>query len=213
MSPLVKKLLIAGGLFVVLLGTTLTVLSFGFDKTSVRTHAVSGPITAIVVKSDDGNIDLEPGGKGVDVRETQHYVFGKPALEQKVAGGVLTIDSSCESHLVRCYSDLRVSVPAGVGVTVETDSGDVSANGIDVRRAHAYSDSGDVELDLVGSPRLAWAHTDSGDVSVTVPRGDYAVEADTDSGETDVDGVVRNDRAPRSIDAYTDSGDVDVQAR
>jgi hypothetical protein len=53
-------------------------------------------------------------------------------------------------------------------VTVEADSGDIAAEGIDVREAHVRSDSGDIGLDLAGRQSVVWAHTDSGDVETTV---------------------------------------------
>ncbi|MGH2941938.1 MAG: DUF4097 family beta strand repeat-containing protein [Solirubrobacteraceae bacterium] len=245
-----KKLLLAAAVLIVLVGGALTALNLAFDETKVETHTISEPVRAIVVKSDSGDVDLVPGDTPIEVRETQHYVFEQPTLERDVRDGVLTLDSRCGGNVVRCYSDLRVTVPAGVDVTVEADSGDVEARAIDVRSARATSDSGDVRLELAGSQRLAWAHTDSGDVDVvavdareidaqtdsgdvavqagasarrvaartdsgdvrvTVPPGDYAVDARTDSGDTDIDGIARDDRAPRSIAAQTDSGDVTLR--
>jgi hypothetical protein len=38
------------------------------------------------------------------------------------------------------------------------------------------------------------------------------VDAETDSGDVDVHGIVRDDRAAKSITARTDSGDVTVRA-
>jgi DUF4097 and DUF4098 domain-containing protein YvlB len=156
------------------------------------------------------------------VRETQHYVSKRPTLDRKLAGGVLTIDSHCNAVVLRCLADLRVTVPAGVKVAVEADSGDIAAEGIDVREAHVQSDSGDIGLELAGRQALVWAHTDSGnvdttvaaarevdaetdsgDVEVTVPHGDYAVDAATGSGDVQLDGIARNDYAPRSIKART----------
>jgi hypothetical protein len=226
MSRPIKKLLIAAGCLAVVSGGTYTAANFGFDETSVKTHAITQPVRSIVVKSGSGDIDLVPGGAKVEVRETQHYVSTKPTLHQDVRDGVLTLDSDCGSHLLRCYADLRVGIPAGTKVTVEADSGNVDGHGIDVRDMHANSDSGNVRLELVGSQRRAWAHTDSGNVdivadavavdartdsgnvTVTVPRGDYAIDTHTDSGDTKIDGIARNDHAPKSIQATTDSGNV-----
>jgi hypothetical protein len=225
MSPLIRNLLIAAGLLVVA-GGAYTVVNFAFDHTAVKTHTIAQPVRSIVVKSGSGDVDLVPAGAKVEVRETQHYVSTKPTLHQDVRDGVLTLDSGCGSHLLRCYSDLRVSVPAGTKVTVEADSGNVDGHGIDVRDMHANSDSGNVRLELVGSQQRAWAHTDSGNVdivadalavdaktdsgnvTVAVPRGDYAVDTHTDSGDTRIDGIIRNDHSRKSIQARTDSGDV-----
>ena len=49
---------------------------------------------------------------------------------------------------------------------------------------------------------------------VTVPTGgEYRVDATTAAGDVSVDGVVRNDRALRSISATADAGDVTVRGR
>jgi hypothetical protein len=45
-----------------------------------------------------------------------------------------------------------------------------------------------------------------------VPRGDYAIDTHTDSGDTNIDGIARNDHAPKSIQARTDSGNVTLGA-
>lgn len=226
-----SKLLVGGALLLTSVGGGLGVVNYALDDTKVNTYAISGPVHEIVVKSGSGNVDLIPAGTAVEVRETQHYVSKKPTLDRTLAGGVLTIDSHCDSVLLRCLADLRVTVPAGVKVTVEADSGDIAAKGIDVREAHVKSDSGDIALELAGRQAVVWAHTDSGDVEttvaaarevdaqtdsgdvdVTVPRGDYAVDAATDSGDVKVDGIARNDHAPKSIKARTDSGDVTLRA-
>jgi hypothetical protein len=199
-----KKLLLAIVLLVVIVGGGLAVVNVAFDHTKVKTHAVTQPVREIVVKSSSGDVDLVPGGKRIEVRETQHYVFKKPKFEQDVKNGVLTLDSDCDGSVFECYADLRVPVPAGVEVTVEADSGDVDAHGIDVRNAHVQSDSGDLRLELPGRQSLVWAHTDSGDVDAAVDA--RAVDAQTDSGDVAVDAG----RDVRRIVARTDSGDVTV---
>jgi hypothetical protein len=222
---IMKKLLIGAGVLAVA-GGGYTAVNFAFDETAVKTHTIAEPVRSIVVKSGSGDVHLVPAGGKVEVRETQHYVSTKPTLRRDVRNGVLTLDSGCGSHLLRCYSDLRVSVPAGTKVTVEADSGNVDGRGIDVRDIHANSDSGNVRLELTGSQQRAWAHTDSGNVdivadalavdaktdsgnvNVTVPRGDYAVDTHTDSGNTKIGGITRNDQSPKSIQASTDSGNV-----
>jgi hypothetical protein len=208
MSSRIRKLLIATGCLAVVSGGAYTVVNFGFDETAVKTHTISQPVRSIVVKSGSGDVDLVPAGAKMQVRETQHYVSTRPTLHQDVRNGVLTLDSDCDSTFLRCYADLRVSVPGGTKVTVEADSGNVDGHGIDVRDVHANSDSGNVRLELVGSQRRAWAHTDSGNVAVAVPRGEYAVQTHTDSGETSIDGITPDDRAPKSIEARTDSGNI-----
>ena len=267
-----KKALILVALLVVLLPAGLVLADVAFENTKVATHTFPGPIDEIVVRSDGGDVQLVAArGRGVEVRETQHYLLEEPTLERDVAGGVLTLEARCDVSFVTCFSDLRVSVPAGTKLTVDSDSGDVEARGIDVGEAGVQSDSGDVRLELRGRQRFVRVHadsgdvdvatrdvrsvdaqtdsgdvvvttrgtrdvdaqtdsgdvvvavstlprrilaaTDSGDVRVEVPRGAYAISTATDSGDVKVDGISRDDRAPRSIGARTDSGDVTLNGR
>lgn len=267
-----KKALILVALLVVLLPAGLVLADAAFENTKVTTHAFPGPIDEIVVRSDRGDVELVPGrGRGVEVRETQHYLLQEPTLERDVERGVLTLEARCDASFVTCFSDLRVSVPAGTKLTIDSDSGDVEARAIDVGEARVQSDSGDMRLELIGRQGLVRAHadsgdidvvtahvvavdartdsgdvvvttraardieaqtdsgdvvvavrgrprrvvagTDSGDVRVEVPSGDYAVTAETDSGDVKLDGILRNDRAPRAIEARTDAGDVTLNGR
>jgi hypothetical protein len=200
-----KKLLLAVVVLLAVVAGALAVVSVAFDRTTVKRHAIKGPVSAIVVKSGAGDVDLVPAGARLEVRETQHYVLTKPKFEQAVAGGVLTIKSDCNTTFLRCYADLRVTVPPGATVTVEADSGDVDATGIGPRSARLHSGSGDVRLRLVGRQLLASAQTDSGDVDV-VTAAALTIDAQSDSGDVTVDAG----GSPRRTAARSDSGDVTV---
>ena len=52
-----------------------------------------------------------------------------------------------------------------------------------------------------------------GDVELVLPDAAYATDTDTDVGEIDVQGVVQDDRAPRSVTAKTDVGDIAIAGR
>jgi hypothetical protein len=199
-----KKLLLVVVVLLVVIAGGLAVVDTTFDQTKVKRHTIAaGPVREIVVTSAAGDIDLAPAGARVEVRETQHYVLTKPKLDLAVAGGVLTVESHCGAKVLACYADLRVTVPAGVAVTAEADSGDVDATAIGARNARLRSDSGDVRLQLVGRQQLAWAHTDSGDVDV-VAADALDVDAQSSSGDITVNAGGR----PRRIVARSDSGDV-----
>ena len=122
-----RKLILVIALLVVLVSGALAVVNFAFDETTVKTHTVAESVREIVVTSDSGDVDLIPAAKQVEVRETQHYVLSKPTLRRNLMNDVLRLDSDCNGKLVKCYIDLRISVPAGIEVTVEADSGDVDA--------------------------------------------------------------------------------------
>jgi DUF4097 and DUF4098 domain-containing protein YvlB len=200
-----KKLLLVLVPLFVLAVAALLVVNLALDKRSVETHTVAGAVREIVVRSDSGDVDLVPADGRVVVRETQHYVIDKPKLDMDMAGGVLTLDTHCKSLAFNCSTDLRITVPAGVKVSVDADSGDVEGRRVAVRETHIESDSGDVSLELTGRQDLVWAHTDSGSVDVKAPDVS-ALDAETDSGDVDVDAG----GMPRRVVAHTDSGDVDV---
>ncbi len=202
-----RNLLLVVVVLLVIVAGVWAAANFGFDQTKVKADTVYGTIDEIVVKIDNGDVDLVPAFKLIQLRETQHWVLSKPELERTRKDGVLTIESRCaaEAVILKCYSDLRIAVPPGVKVTVEADSGDVDLRGTDVSSVHAETDSGDIEMDLAGRQRLVFASSDSGDLDV-VARAARAIDAQTDSGDVTVD----TGGLPRRVVAGTDSGDVEV---
>jgi len=189
--------------------------NFGFEQTRAQTDTVYGAVRQIVVESERGDVDLVPARRRIEVRQTRHWVLSRPKLEQTRKNGVLTLKSTCpaEAVVLKCYSDLRVAVPAGLYVMIQADSGDVDVRGPNLREVHAETDAGDIELDLRGLQEHVVAGSDSGDVEVAVPRGAYRIRARSGSGDADVSGLRRNGRSLQSVHARTDSGDVSVRAR
>jgi len=203
-----KKALLIAAAVIVVVPATLALLGVVLGHEKITTHPVDGTVRAIVVNSDSGDVRFIRAGTQVQVRETQHYVLKKPKLEQDLTDGVLTLETTdCGVYFFNCSTDLRVTVPAGVRINVQADSGDVHVDGIDVADVRTESDSGDLHLDLVGRQARVWAHTDSGDVHVDSDDA-RAIDAETDSGDVHVEARGR----PRRIVADTDSGDVHVRA-
>jgi hypothetical protein len=203
-----KKTSLLVALLVILIPGALVLADVAFQSTQVITHRFPGPIDAIVVRADRGDVALVAArGRGVTVRETRRYVLRQPTLDRDLHAGVLTLDAHCDARFVTCLSDLRVSVPAGAMVTVRSDAGDVEARRVDVAQARLRSDAGDIRLELLGRQRLVRARADSGDVDV-VARDARAVDVQTDSGDV----VVTAGAAP-SVAARSDSGDVVVAVR
>jgi DUF4097 and DUF4098 domain-containing protein YvlB len=151
-----------------------------------------------------------------------------------VTGSTLTVSGSCPDAgpLNRCKADLDLAIPFDADVVVHGDSGDISAErlaghlmlttdsgnvaGHDLNPAtmSATTDAGNVDLDFSTQPVSIHANSDSGDVEVTVPAGgEYRVDATTNAGDVEVQGILRNDHAGRSITATADAGDVTVHGR
>lgn len=203
-----RKALLGLVLLAVVAAGGLVVVNLVLDRTHRTTQTVAEPVHAIVVKSGAGDVDLVPTGGRIEVRQTQHYVLKKPTVKLNVKDGVLTLDSDCTAIVLTCYADVRATVPRGIDVTVEADSGDIDAREVDAGSVHVNSDSGDVALGLVGRQRLVWAHADSGRVEVIAANA-RAVDAQSDSADVTVD-VFR--RAPRRVVARSDSGFIQVLA-
>jgi len=202
-----KKALLIAAAVIVLTPAALALLGVVLGHEKITTHPVAGTVREIVVNSDSGDVRFIRTGTRVQVRETQHYVLRKPTLEQDLTDGVLTLETDCDTFFFNCSTDLRVTVPAGVRINVQADSGDVHADGVDVADVRTQSDSGDVHLDLVGRQARVWAHSDSGDVHVDSDDA-RAIDAQTDSGDVHIQARGR----PRRLVADTDSGDVHVRA-
>lgn len=201
-----KTLLLVIAVLVVCAAGALALANVAFDSRSVRTHTIEGSVREIVVTSHSGDVDLVPGDGRVVVRETMRYVFEKPTLTRSLDDGVLTLKTRCEGFDFNCSTDLRITVPPGVKITIDAGSGDIEGRRLAVGGAHVESDSGDVSLELTGRQALVRAHTDSGSVDV-VAADARSIDAETDSGDVTVDAA----GSLRRIVAHTDSGDVEVR--
>jgi len=184
-----------------------------FSTTDTETTRVSERVRAIVLDVDTGDVELVRGSK-VTVEQTSEYLIRKPEVERSVKDGVLTLKSDCGGlFLLDCTTDFRIEVPSGVAVQVRTDVGNVTSTALTSSDVRVKTDVGDVDVALTGAPDRFEALTDVGDVELRLPDAAYAVDTDTDVGEIDVNGVVQDDRAPRSVTAKTDVGDVTIQGR
>ncbi len=184
-----------------------------FSTTETETTRVSEPVRAIALDVDTGDVELVRGSQ-VTVEQTTEYLISEPEVERNVENGVLTIESKCGGmFLLDCTTDFRIEVPAGVAVDVRTDVGNVTGAALASSDVRVKTDVGDVDVDLTTAPDRLEALTDVGDVELRLPDAAYAVDTDTDVGEIDVNGVVQDDRAPRSVTAKTDVGDITMQGR
>jgi hypothetical protein len=186
----------------------LGVTNLGVDRTATKNQTVYGTVKAIVVKPGRGDVELVPSDKLIRVREQRHYVIKQPTLQTTRSGGVLTIEPKCDDtypDVVPCFSNLRITVPAGVKVTIDGKGGDVDARSVDLRAAHVETGSGHIDLSLVGHPGLLWAHSDSGDIEI-VAAGARGVDAQSDSGDVHVDVAAK----PRKVLARSNSGDIEL---
>jgi hypothetical protein len=226
-----RLVLLVSGVLLVVCGISVGV-SEALTHRRTTTTTVGRHIERVVVRADTGNVHLEgAAGPRVMVRQELRWMWRRPHVTARVHGSTLTISGSCpdSGRVNRCEADLDLAIPFDADVLVQgdsgdivaerlaghldlrTDSGDVSGRDLNPIAVRARTDAGNVDLDFTTEPVSVRASSDSGDVLVTVPAGgEYRVDATTKAGDVDVHGVIRNDRALRSIAATADAGDVTV---
>jgi Toastrack DUF4097 len=229
-----RLVLLVSGVLLVVCGVAVGVAeALTHERTTTTT--IARHIERVVVKADTGHVYLEgtPGARVV-VRQELRWMWRKPRVTTRIEGSTLSVSGSCPDSgpVNRCKADLDLAIPFDADVVVQGDSGDIVAERLaghlDLRTdsgnvggrelnpiaVRATTDAGDVDLDFTTQPVSIAANSDSGDVRVTVPAGgEYRVDATTNAGDVNVRGVLRNDRALRSISATADAGDVTVSGR
>lgn len=101
------------------------------DSGSGTGGSTSRTIREVVVRTDDGHVELVSGPHlAYDLDVT--YLLGHPKLAHGDTRGVFTADARCDGAL-RCHLSVKVTVPPGAKVTVETGPGDLDSSGLDER--------------------------------------------------------------------------------
>lgn len=229
-----RLVLLLTGVLLVVCGVAVG-LSEALTHERTTTATVARHIERVVVSADTGHVNLS-GSKGsrVMVRQKLRWLWRKPSVSTRVEGSTLTVSAQCpgSSTLNRCKADLDLAIPFDADVVVRGDSGDISAErlaghlelttdsgdvaGRDLNPTivKATTNAGNVDLEFATQPVSVHANSDSGDVDVTVPAGgEYRVDAATTAGDVNVQGILRNDHAGRTITATADAGDVTVRGR
>jgi hypothetical protein len=209
----------------------------GSRNTDSDDTPVQGRITSVRVSSDSGDVRIHTGERP-GVRRTVHYDRDKPGSTHRMDGDVLVIDS-CPVR--NCSIDYDITVPPGVRVAGEVDSGRFEVAG--VAAVNLDIDSGDVTVRQIsgmvnvtassGAVHLAdvadavTVRANSGDVSVDNAGAGVTVRADsgaisvsvprggyrvnTSSDSGDVESAVTVDPNGKRLDLHTDSGDIAVR--
>nr|WP_202527045.1 DUF4097 family beta strand repeat-containing protein [Streptomyces sp. SID5770] len=171
-----------------------------------RSFALEGG--ALTVDSDNSRLVITPAD--VDEvrveRQVDGWVFmgSGPEADWQLVDGRLTLRVECDAVASNCAAVHRIQVPRKVAVTVESDNGDVTAEGL-ATPLKVRTDNGDVRV------RKASAALDLGS-----DNGQVVVDA----GTTSTDLTVRTDNGdvrlalgvvPRNVDVATDNGGVTVE--
>ncbi|WP_344423157.1 hypothetical protein [Pseudonocardia ailaonensis] len=192
------------------------------------TDTHTGPVTAVVVDSDAGDVALRPGPDGsATVAHEFRYTGEKPRLTQSLDGGTLRITARCPQTQDRCSVTLTVTVPAAAASTVDlgaggitvgalkgdqtltTAAGGVTGDGLVAAKVTAKTSAGSVTLRFAAAPTAVEARSSAGSVEVLVPTGRYRVDASTTVGKTRID-VPDSPGASATITARSTTGSVTV---
>jgi len=201
------------------------------DRTEESTVDSTG-IRRIAITTDNGDVDVEAGTGDIEIDALiAEHDEGDGEWTVDSVGDTLVVTGTCNAGWFdRCEVGFRVTVPAGLDVTVQTDNGDIDLqslsgsvdlttnNGdidgtrIDAGSVQARSDNGDVDLAFSTAPDSVVASSDNGYVTVEVPRtnDDYEVDASSDNGDVQV-AVPTDPQARRTINAESDNGNVRVR--
>jgi len=229
-----RLVLLVSGVLLVVCGFAVGV-SEAFKHDRTRTVTISRHIERVVVRAGTGHVHLEgTESPRVQVREQLQWIWRRPHVTARLHASTLAVSARCPDTgpVNRCKADLDLAIPFDADVVVQgdsgditaerlaghlqltTNSGDVSATDLNPISVRANTDAGDVLLEFTTQPVSVSANSQSGDVEVVVPRGgEYRVDATTEAGDVTVEGILRNDRALRSISATADAGDVTVRGR
>ncbi len=155
------------------------------------------------VKLDDGDLTLAPSsGDQVDLTGVAHYSLVRPTVNVDSTGAGVSITVSCPWFAgINCSADLTVAVPAGIAVTASTDTGNISASGLD--NLSLQTDTGDVQVN--GGAGVVHLDTDTGEIT---GAGMDAVDvtASSDTGDVSLDFA----QPPTHVSAQDDTGNVTV---
>jgi DUF4097 and DUF4098 domain-containing protein YvlB len=210
-------------------------LSQALKHEKTTTATIDRHIERVVVHANAGQVHLMgTEANRVSVREDLRWLWRRPAVRIRTQGTTLEVSGSCPntSALNRCKADLHLAIPFDADVTVvndtgdvdverlaghldlNTDTGDVTGTDLNPAGVRARTGEGNVDLGFTTQPVSVDASSDAGDVRVAVPPGgEYRVDATTKAGDVAVKGVLRNDRAVRSISASAATGNVTVSGR
>ena len=229
-----RLVLLVFGVLLVVCGVSVGA-SEAFKHVRTTTTTINRHIERVVVRAGTGKVHLEgTDSQRVMVREQLQWLWRKPIVRTSLRGATLTVSGSCPDTgpVNRCKADIDLAIPFDADVVVQgdsgnitaerlaghlkltTDSGNVTAHDLNAISVAATTNAGDVDVAFTTEPVSVSANSNSGDVLVTVPGGgEYRVDATTAAGDVAVEGVLRNDRALRSIAATADAGNVTVRGR
>lgn len=188
--------LILGGAYWALTGLTTG------ETTSQQSYPVQGSSLNLETRSTD--VEVRSGDvKEVKVeRRFERNLFGSDPSEEYENGTLAIRGSSCGFLSVGCKTEIVVTIPKDLPVTVESHSGDVEVAGLPAG-GKVTTTSGSIDVRDVGGSLTLESTSGSVDAKDLTAA---TVTANSVSGSTDLE--FRS--APQSVQAEATSGDVSI---
>ncbi len=237
-SPASRTLLTVVGTIVAVAVVAGLVLGASILKrsTTVSTSDIElGDSAQIVIDAGESDLRIVQGDPDI-VRVKARITSGLRKTDFQIGrrGDEIKIVSGCQTWLSPgCGVDTTLELPEGFPVvirtttgnvdveeivegvlTIQTASGDITGQGLELDEFAAETASGDIDADFATQPFAVKATTESGDITATIPEGKrtYAVTAKSDSG--DVSSKVESDADGAGfIRATTRSGDISIEPK
>jgi hypothetical protein len=197
-------------------------LGRGTVPVSYRFPAGAGRV-AVSLNGGDILLRQVSGDQGA-LTGTGTYSLVRPRVTERFNGGVASFDYGCRIPFGDCGLNATVGVPASTPVSVSTDGGNVTADGItgpvslstsggDVTangvtgNLTIHTDGGNIQANGVTATQVS-AGTSGGDITIVFTRVPQNVRVNTDGGNITI--VVPAGSTHYEVTAHTDGGNTSV---
>ncbi len=181
---------------------------------AVAVEVVFQDVTVTVEDRDDVAVTVELEARGPAATAREHLSWYEPRFE--VDDGVFTVRSvrkrGTGGRSVRMKGRVRIHMPSGPDLRVETSSGDCTVTG-DLGEGRVEMDTSSGDLILTGGAREIVTDSSSGDVRLVLARPARMVSTDSSSGDLVLDGgcgLLKADTSSGDVTASGLTGDAEV---
>jgi hypothetical protein len=188
--------------------------SFTPSASQLSVHTGTGDLTLIA--SDDGQVHLT----GV-----AHYALVRPTVDVSTTGASVSVTVHCPWFVAGgCSVDLTVAIPPRIQVSASTDTGNLTANGLDDLTLqtdtgdlqvnggsgflHLSSQTGDITGVAIDAPSVT-ASDQTGDVSLGFAQAPTNVSAQDQTGDVTV--TLPAGTTAYAVSAHSEVGDTSVE--
>ncbi|MCO4744309.1 MAG: hypothetical protein KC912_05935 [Proteobacteria bacterium] len=188
----------------------------GDDAPELRAEVVDGvvhlsadcrrcSVDHLVVLPHSAPVATETGAGNLGFRH-----LSSPLLGTSGAGNIEVSGHTGDVDLRTQAGNVELGDVAGE-LLIETSAGNIIGELVSAEFLDASTQAGNVEFELIDAPMHVSLGSQAGNVSLDLPSGTYAIEAWTSAGRTDIDNLVHDPLAVRSLTLHSSAGNVSAQ--